>query len=577
MKKIYFFLVCIIIVISSNSCYDSITHKIKVYHNGDILTMKGDEPTYAKAIEIRDNTIMKVVYTDEDEKSLLNNAYAEVIDLDGKTLMPSFIDSHSHIIRFAQSLTTVDLTGSTNLLEIAEKITNYIQVNKLKDDSWVIGFGYDNNLLPDKKNPNRDDLDKISTTHPIFITHASGHVGAMNSKALEEFGVDENTPDIEGGVIERYPNSKKPTGYMEETAFMHYAQSINFAITDEDLMNFINQAENVYLGYGITTAQDALISTAEFPLINNMVTNNRFNIDIIAFIDLKNSESIVETNKEMVGKYVNRFKIGGYKIFLDGSPQAKTAWLGQPYVSGPARYRGYGIYDDAAVEKYVEKALDDELQLQAHCNGDAAAEQYINAFSNVMNRRKTTNNYRAVLVHSQIIREEQYKSMANLNIIPSIFVAHVYYWGDTHLENLGIERASQISASKTALNNNLDFTYHQDTPVIKPNMIETVWCAVNRITKDGVLLGENQKVTPYEALKAITINAAYQNKEEYLKGTIEEGKLADLVILSGNPIKCDPMSIKDIEVIETIKEGKTLYSRSKINTRFNNVGLSFNK
>ncbi|WP_051436825.1 amidohydrolase [Brachyspira alvinipulli] len=577
MKKIYFFLVCIIIGILSNSCYDKITHKIKVYHNGDILTMKGDEPTYAKAIEIRDNTIMKVVYTDEDEKSLLNNAYAEVIDLDGKTLMPSFIDSHSHIIRFAQSLTTVDLTGSTNLLEIAEKITNYIQVNKLKDDSWVIGFGYDNNLLPGKKNPNRDDLDKISTTHPIFITHASGHVGAMNSKALEEFGVDENTPDIEGGVIERYPNSKKPTGYMEETAFMHYAQSINFAITDEDLMNFINQAENVYLGYGITTAQDALISTAEFPLINNMVTNSRFNIDIIAFIDLKNSESIVETNKEMVGKYVNRFKIGGYKIFLDGSPQAKTAWLDQPYISGPARYRGYGIYDDAAVEKYVEKALDDELQLQAHCNGDAAAEQYINAFSNVMNRRNTTNNYRAVLVHSQIIQEEQYKSMADLNIIPSIFVAHVYYWGDTHLENLGMERASQISASKTALNNNLAFTYHQDTPVIKPNMIETVWCAVNRITKDGVLLGENQKVTPYEALKAITINAAYQNKEEYLKGTIEEGKLADLVVLSDNPIKCDPMNIKDIEVIETIKEGKTLYSRSKINTRFNNVSLSFNK
>ena len=178
-----------------------------------------------------------------------------------------------------------------------------------------------------------------------------------------------------------------------------------------------------------------------------------------------------------------------------------------------------------------------------------------------MIKRNTTNNYRAVLVHSQIIREEQYTSMSNLNIIPSIFVAHVYYWGDVHLANLGMERASQISASKTALNNNLAFTYHQDTPVIKPNMLETIWCAVNRITRDGVLLGENQKVTPYEALKAITINAAYQNKEEDIKGTIEEGKLADLVILSDNPITCDPMKIKDIEVLETIKEGKTLYTK----------------
>ena len=570
MKKLYFIIILIITLIT-NSCYDKITHKIIVYHNGDILTMKGDEPTYAKAIEVRDNTIMKVVYTDEDEKSLLNNAYAEIVDLDGKTLIPGFIDSHSHIIRFAQSLTTVDLTGSTNLLDIAVKITNYIQINKLSDDAWVVGFGYDNNLLPDKKNPNRDDLDKISTNHPIFITHASGHVGAMNSKALEEFGVDENTADIDGGVIERYPNSRKPTGYMEETAFMQYAQKINFEFTDEDLMNFINQAENVYLGYGITTAQDALISTAEFPLINQMITNKRFTIDIIGFIDLKNSASLAQTNKEMIGKYSNRFKIGGYKIFLDGSPQAKTAWLEQPYMSGPARYRGYGIYDNDAVEKYVEKSLDDEMQLQAHCNGDAAADQYINALSNVMNRRNTTNNYRAVLVHSQIIREDQYSSMYNLNIIPSIFVAHVYYWGDTHIANLGMERASQISASQTALQNNLAFTYHQDTPVIKPNMLETVWCAVNRISRDGVLLGENQKVTPYEALKAITINAAYQNKEEYLKGTIEEGKLADLIILSDNPLKCDPMDIKDIEIIDTIKEGKTLYSRTKTNIRFNNI------
>ena len=563
MKNIYFFVFCLLMGFIINSCYDKTSHKIKVYHNGNILTMKGDEASYAKAIEVRDNTIMKVAYTEEDKKSLVNNVYAEIVDLKGKTLMPSFIDAHSHMVRFAQSLTTVDLTGSTNMLDIAQKITNYIEVNKLKPDAWVVGFGYDNNLLPNKKNPDRDDLDKISTTHPIFITHASGHVGAMNSKALEEFGVNENTPDIPGGVIERYPNSRKPTGYMEEAAFMHYAQSIKFSFTDEDLMNFINQAEDVYLGYGITTAQDALISTAEFPLINNMITNNRFRIDVIGFIDLKNSYSLAKTNINMIGNYNNRFKIGGYKIFLDGSPQAKTAWLEQPYVSGPARYRGYGIYSNSDVEKFVETALDDKMQLQAHCNGDAAADQYINAFSNVMIKRNTTNNYRAVLVHSQIIREEQYTSMSNLNIIPSIFVAHVYYWGDVHLANLGMERASQISASKTALNNNLAFTYHQDTPVIKPNMLETIWCAVNRITRDGVLLGENQKVNPYEALKAITINAAYQNKEEDIKGTIEEGKLADLVILSDNPITCDPMKIKDIEVLETIKEGKTLYTKSK--------------
>lgn len=214
MKKLYFILL-MVLSLFFNSCHDKITHKIKVYHNGNILTMKGNEPSYARAIEVRDNTIMKVAYTEEDEKNLIDNVYAEVIDLDGKTLMPSFIDSHSHIVRLAQALTTVDLTEVTNLAEMANSITNYMKVNKLEDDAWIIGFGYDNNLLPDKKNPNRDDLDKISTTHPIFLTHTSGHVGVMNSKALEMFGIDENTPDIDGGVIERYPNSRKPTGYME--------------------------------------------------------------------------------------------------------------------------------------------------------------------------------------------------------------------------------------------------------------------------------------------------------------------------------------------------------------------------
>lgn len=562
MKKTCLFIACLFTVLIISSCHNKTAHRIVVYHNGDIITMKGKEPSYAEAVEVRDNTIMKVAYTDEDKKSLINNVYAEIIDLEGKTLMPSFIDSHSHLVRFAQSLATADLTGSSSMLDIAERITNYIEINKLPSDAWVIGFGYDNNLLPNKKNPNRDDLDKISDTHPIFITHASGHVGAMNSKALEKLGVNENTPDIQGGVIGRYPNSRKPTGYMEETAFMHYSQNVEFPLTDKDLMNFINQAEDIYLKYGITTAQDSLISAAEFPIINNMITNNKFKIDIIGFIDLKNSAFLYESNRSMTADYSNRFKIGGYKIFLDGSPQAKTAWLEKPYASGPAGYRGYGIYNNTDVEKYVEKALDNKMQLQAHCNGDAAADQYINAFSNVMIKRNTTNNYRAVLVHSQIIRKEQYASMSNLNIIPSIFAAHIYYWGDTHIANLGMERASQISASKTALNNNLSFTYHQDTPVIKPNMIETIWCAVNRITKDGILLGENQKVTPYEALKAVTINAAYQNNEEDIKGTLEEGKLADLVILSGNPITCNAMDIKNIEVLETIKEGKTLYKKN---------------
>ncbi|WP_288550855.1 amidohydrolase [uncultured Brachyspira sp.] len=560
MKKLFYLYVLFILAIFI-SCSNKQNNNLQVYYNGNIITMEGntEETIYAKALEVSNGVITKVVYTDEEANNLIKNK--SVIDLKGKTLMPAFIDPHSHIISFAQALTTVDLSGTTNIAEIDSRLEDYIKNNKLTNGAWVIGFGYDNNLLPGKKNLTRDDLDKVSTNLAIFITHASGHVGSMNSKALEYFGVDENTQDIEGGVIERYPNSRKPTGYMEEAAFMKYAREVDFKVTDEEMMNFVNQAEDVYLSYGITTAQNSLIVNADLSLIENMITNNRFKIDIIGFIDLKNAPNIFDEHKDLIGKYSNRFKISGYKIFLDGSPQAKTAWLKEPYITGEKGYRGYPIHDYNTVKEYVRKSFDDKMQLQAHCNGDAAAEQYIDAISEVMTERNTTNNYRAVLVHSQIVKENEYKRMREFNIIPSLFVAHIYYWGDTHIANLGMERASQISASKTALDNNLPFTYHQDTPVIKPNMIETISCALNRTTKDGVLLGENQKINALNAFKAITINAAYQNGEEDIKGSLKEGKLADLVILSDDPLKIDAKDMNSIEVLETIKEGKTLYKK----------------
>ena len=560
MKKLFYLYVLFILAIFI-SCSNKQNNNLQVYYNGNIITMEGntEETLYAKALEVSNGVITKVAYTDEEANNLIKNK--SLVDLKGKTLMPAFIDPHSHIISFAQALTTVDLSGTTNIAEIDSRLEDYIKNNNLTNGAWVIGFGYDNNLLPGKKNPTRDDLDKVSTNLAIFITHASGHVGSMNSKALEYFGVDENTPDIEGGVIERYPNSRKPTGYMEEAAFMKYAREVDFKVTDEDMMNFVNQAEDVYLSYGITTAQNSLIVNSDLSLIENMITNNRFKIDIIGFIDLKNAPNIFDEHKDLIGKYSNRFKISGYKIFLDGSPQAKTAWLKEPYITGEKGYRGYPIHDYNTVKEYVRKSFDDKMQLQAHCNGDAAAEQYVDAISEVMTERNTTNNYRAVLVHSQIVKENEYKRMSEFNIIPSLFVAHIYYWGDTHIVNLGMERASQISASKTALDNNLPFTYHQDTPVIKPNMIETISCALNRTTKDGVLLGENQKIDALNAFKAITINAAYQNGEEDIKGSLKEGKLADLVILSDDPLKIDAKDMNSIEVLETIKEGKTLYKK----------------
>ena len=185
----------------------------------------------------------------------------------------------------------------------------------------------------------------------------------------------------------------------------------------------------------------------------------------------------------------------------------------------------------------------------------AAAEQYLNA----LEKAEYPENLRPVMIHAQLLAEDQLDKVKNLGVIPSFFVAHVYHWGDTHIENFGMERAQNISCAGSALKKGITFTFHQDTPVIMPDMIETIWCAVNRKTKGGVTLGENQKIPVYEALKAVTKNAAYQYFEEKDKGTIEKGKKADLVILSGNILECS--DIRSISVLETIKEGKTIYRR----------------
>lgn len=201
------------------------------------------------------------------------------------------------------------------------------------------------------------------------------------------------------------------------------------------------------------------------------------------------------------------------------------------------------------------------MQILVHCNGDAASQQFIDQYEVAKERTHSNNNIRPVMIHAQLLAEDQLDDLKALGIMPSFFVAHVYYWGDVHIKNYGMERASKISLAKSAQDKGILYTFHQDSPVIEPNMLETIWCAVNRITKNGVLLGEEERVSPLDALKAVTKNAAYQYFEEDIKGTLKEGKLADLVILDKNILKVDPMEIKDIQVLETIKEGETIFKK----------------
>mgnify|MGYP001636705115 FL=1 len=227
-------------------------------------------------------------------------------------------------------------------------------------------------------------------------------------------------------------------------------------------------------------------------------------------------------------------------------------------MEGEPDYRGYPVYQDQEVLGFLEKAQREQVQIVTHCNGDAAAEQLLRCYEKAY--QEYGNPIRPVMIHAQLLRPDQVPRLRDLGMIASFFVAHVYHWGDIHVKNFGWERASQISPTKTAMENNVVFDFHQDSPVIPPNMMETLWCAVCRRTKAGKVLGENQRLTPWEALQAITKNAAYALFEEGEKGTLAPGKRADLVVLDRNPLSCPPDELRDIQVVETIKDGETVYT-----------------
>ena len=203
--------------------------------------------------------------------------------------------------------------------------------------------------------------------------------------------------------------------------------------------------------------------------------------------------------------------------------------------------------------------MDKKQQLLAHCNGDAAAEQYIAQFEKELEIREDKDCYRAVMVHAQLVRKDQLERMKKIGMMPSFFVAHTYYWGDIHIKNFGKVRGSQISPAKTALDYGMKFTFHQDTPVVPPDMMRTVSCAVNRVSRSGQVIGENQRIPVTEALKAITSYAAYQYHEEAEKGTIAVGKYADFVVLDKNPLEIDREDLADIKVLMTLKENEVIY------------------
>ncbi|OUO88340.1 hypothetical protein B5F40_12440 [Gordonibacter sp. An230] len=536
-----------------------------LFHNATFYPMTS-EGARAEAIAVDDDGIISFVGSLEETRSRTPDA--DEIDLGGAHVLPGFIDPHSHFVGAMQYVLYADLSTCASFSDIQRVIRDFIDERNVGPDGVVMATGYDQNALAEGRHPDKTVLDEVSTSIPIMAVHASNHMAVANSPLLRLAGIDESTPDPEGGHFGRVGDTLEPDGYAEEPAAMNALYAVTTPRIAFDPNAIADDMQLVYLEHGVTTCQDGATPANMVDMLRALADNGKLKIDVVAYpMHGEDVDAILEKHADLDGlDYHGHLRIGGLKMFLDGSPQGLTAWMTEPYSAGPKGeddWVAYGTMTDEDAAAFARKAIDSGHQLLCHANGDAASDQLLRVYATALdasdNPRKRE--LRPVMIHCQTARADQYDRMAELGMIPSIFSSHIWYWGDVHLRNFGPNRGGRISACGDAKRAGLPFTLHTDTPVLRPNLIEAAWCAVNRVTKNGVQLDEEQKVSVYDALRAITANAAYQYGEEDRKGTLEPGKLADFAVLDRDPFAIDPADLRNVAVLATIKEGKEVYRK----------------
>jgi len=536
-----------------------------VYVGGDILTMTGDAPAYVEALVVRDGKILFA--GSRQEATALAGGDRRLVDLGGKTLTPAFIDGHSHYINSLlvanQAKVYAPPSGpGKDVPSIIAEIRRFAEERAIPKGAMIMAYGYDDSVMPDGRLLNRDDLDAAFPDNPVRVDHVSMHGAVMNSLALAKYGISAETETPPGGVIVRKPGTEEPWGLIMETAFLPVMEQAE-PMTAAQEIEWSRAGQMLYAEAGVTTAHEGASHLAQLETIHRASAAGANIIDVVAY------PFITDLDKALAafpvadwGVYRDRFKIGGVKITLDGSPQGRTAYFTTPYLQGgPAGeqdWTGEPTFPQDLANRMVKKVHDLGAPLLVHTNGDAAIDSFLEAYA-FARQGDDGRPWNVTTIHTQFLRKDQIPAFVDNDIRPSFYTLHTFYFADTHIANRGEAQGGYISPMRDAIDAGLRPTNHTDFVVAPLDQMMMLWSAVNRVSRAGREVGPDQRVTPFEGLKAMTVWAAEQYGEEGSKGTLEAGKLADLVILDANPLKVDPMAIRDIRVVETIKEGGTIF------------------
>lgn len=526
--------------------------KIRIYLNGHILTVDKDN-SVAEAV-VTQGKFIKYVGTREGAMAYSCDS-AEIIDLKGKTLAPGFIDSHIHLGQIGMGEVSADCRQAACIADVVELIREFAE--KTPKHQWIRGWGLNEMKLAEKRMPTCEELDQATGDHPVMITRACFHVSVNNTMALRLGGIHDDTPSPEGGLIEKINGHL--TGTLKEAA---HNNLLKVAMPDEAMLeDAMAGASGRLIRQGITSIHVA--GCYGYPQMRAMqkgvksgTIKNRIYAILFTFIDCEQFIDDYLKCGITTGFGDEHFRIGPVKLMIDGSTSAPTAAMFEPYDSRPGD-TGILCYTPEQVERVMMKANRAGCQCTVHAVGDRAVDVMVTAIEKAL-KDTPRENHRHRIEHCGFVNENLVERIKKLGIVVVPQPAFFYEFGDGYVRNYG-ERINWMFPCRTWFDNGVVAAGSSDSPVTSSDPVFGIYEAVNRVTNSGQKVSQCQRINVKEALRMHTYNGAYASFEEHLKGSLEVGKLADMVVLSDNLYEVPPENIRDIHVERTIIDGKDVY------------------
>ncbi len=521
-----------------------------ILYNGNIITVDKRKPR-AQALAIIGDRIFAV-----GENERIRNlaiSHTRQINLEGKTVVPGFIDAHTHPAyagRYHLRYVDCDLRSIAEIQDAIRK-----RADNTVAGEWVLGFKYDDTKTKERRFLTRADLDAAAPLHPVFIIHRGGHSGYVNSLALQRAGITETTENPPGGKFERDPNSGKLTGRLLENASTKVQEAIPSVFTRTDHQQAVKLISSMMSRAGITSAHDAYGGPDDLLGYQDAYKAGELSTRIYCMIGSLHIDPMIASGIR-TGLGNEWVRVGGMKLTCDGSISERTARLSKPYIGRPNDF-GMIVTEEAELYEHSIKAHKADWQIGIHANGDVGIDIALRVYERIQ-KEHPRKDPRFRLEHCTVINDDLIRRIKALNAIPNPFSTYVYFHGEK-MREYGKERLESMFAVRSFLDAGINVTQTSDYPPGPFEPMMALQSCVTRTDINGNIWGASQKITVEEAIQVGTLNGAYASYEENEKGSLEAGKLADLVVLGEDPTKVDPMTLIKVPVERTMVGGKWVH------------------